>query len=270
MNIEEYISSGVLESYVMGELPDKEMQKVQCMALVHEEIKAELHKIEEAFEQMSFDTAVSPTSGLKEKIWRDIDTEEYIEKVPVRPIRDIESIPMRSSGNNWARAAGIAALIGLSAYALYQNQQNRVLGDEIAGLQEKVRSSEEDLDTKGALLAAFEHDMSIIKDPSYTEVIMLGTDNAPTSVAKVYWNQTQKQVFLSVDQMAELPKGKTYQLWALEDGVPIDAGVFTPQDALIQMKNIAAGQTFAVTVENEGGAESPALETLQVLGNVPV
>ena len=39
MTTEEYISSGVLESYVMGELSDKEMQKVQCMALVHDDIR---------------------------------------------------------------------------------------------------------------------------------------------------------------------------------------------------------------------------------------
>ncbi|NNC82475.1 MAG: anti-sigma factor, partial [Flavobacteriales bacterium] len=113
-----------------------------------------------------------------------------------------------------------------------------------------------------------QEDMAIINDPNYTQVTLTGTDNAPSALARVYWNPSKESVYLSVARMDDLPEGKVYQLWALVDGQPVDAGIFTPEDSLIEMKAIGMGQAFAVTIEDEGGAESPALETLQVIGNV--
>jgi anti-sigma-K factor RskA len=70
--------------------------------------------------------------------------------------------------------------------------------------------------------------------------------------------------------MKELSRDKQYQLWAIIDGKPVDAGVFDGNVAsLIKMKAITSGvTTFAVTVEPRGGKESPSLETMQVAGNV--
>ena len=50
----------------------------------------------------------------------------------------------------------------------------------------------------------------------------------------------------------------------------IDCGVFDPsaERQLIQLKNVEAPEAFAITVEQHGGAVSPTLETMLVLGNV--
>ena len=62
--------------------------------------------------------------------------------------------------------------------------------------------------------------------------------------------------------------GKQYQLWALVDGAPVDAGVFeidagTP---MIKMKNIPRAQAFAVTLEPSGGSLKPTMDQMYVLG----
>ena len=71
--------------------------------------------------------------------------------------------------------------------------------------------------------------------------------------------------------MHPLPKGKQYQLWALVDGKPVDAGLLDMEVASTtfqKVKNVMQAQTFAITIENVGGSESPTLSTLHVLGNV--
>ena len=53
MNIEEYISSGILEAYVLGELIGPEMAEVQRNINLYPALRAELVKIEETQEKLS-------------------------------------------------------------------------------------------------------------------------------------------------------------------------------------------------------------------------
>ena len=70
--------------------------------------------------------------------------------------------------------------------------------------------------------------------------------------------------------MRTLAQENQYQLWAIIDGKPVDAGVFdTSLAGLLKMKEIGNGAAaFAVTIEPRGGKASPTLETMQVVGNV--
>jgi anti-sigma-K factor RskA len=66
------------------------------------------------------------------------------------------------------------------------------------------------------------------------------------------------------------PAGKQYQLWAIVDGKPVDAGMIDLNQPIVfqQMKTINSAQAFAVTIENVGGSATPSLETMCLLGNV--
>ena len=77
-------------------------------------------------------------------------------------------------------------------------------------------------------------------------------------------------MFLSVQNLKDLTEENQYQLWAIIDGAPVDAGVFNPGESnLLKMKNITSGAAaFAVTIEPKGGSENPSLETMQVVGEV--
>jgi anti-sigma-K factor RskA len=83
---------------------------------------------------------------------------------------------------------------------------------------------------------------------------------ASVTISAFYlWTQWQNTDYLSAEQQ--------YQLWALVDGVSIDAGVFDASRGTFQiMKAIAEADAFAVTIEQTGGAESPTLSTMQVYG----
>jgi len=67
------------------------------------------------------------------------------------------------------------------------------------------------------------------------------------------------------------PKGKQYQLWAMVDGQPVNAGVFpldVKVDGTSKMLDIPKAQAFAITLEDEGGKDVPTLSELCVMGGI--
>jgi anti-sigma-K factor RskA len=127
-----------------------------------------------------------------------------------------------------------------------------------------------DYNTVNERLDRLEVDLNIVNNPAFTRVIMKGTEQAPSALAAVYWNETSKEVYLSIQELKDLSAEQQYQLWAIIDGKPVDAGVFDlTKGRLLRMKSVNSGAvTFAVTIEPKGGRPTPSLETMQAAGNV--
>jgi anti-sigma-K factor RskA len=87
---------------------------------------------------------------------------------------------------------------------------------------------------------------------------------------KVFWNKQSKETYVSMINIPELPQGKQFQLWALVNGLPINAGVFDSLQGVLVLSSIATSQAdlFAVTIENTGGSQSPTLSEMVVAGKV--
>lgn len=58
------------------------------------------------------------------------------------------------------------------------------------------------------------------------------------------------------------PENRVYQLWRIEDGKPVSAGVFDGQGIVIARAQ--TGQTVAVSVEPTGGSEQPTTTPILV------
>ena len=112
-------------------------------------------------------------------------------------------------------------------------------------------------DTRDAL-AAQEEGASVRADPNATTVAMqqgsgrvvVGSDGAAVLV---------------LDDLAEVPSGKTYQAWVVTGKTPISAGTFAARGgaAVVPLSRpVSNGSVVAVTVEKAGGASSPTLPTV--------
>jgi Anti-sigma-K factor rskA len=103
-----------------------------------------------------------------------------------------------------------------------------------------------------------------------TKIIeMKGLDVSPNAKVLVYWNAHEKATLLSIQHLDEPKKGKQYQLWAIIDQKPVDAGVFVYDLTAVQlMRGFEKAETFAVTLEKEGGNETPNMEEMYVIGTV--
>jgi anti-sigma-K factor RskA len=62
---------------------------------------------------------------------------------------------------------------------------------------------------------------------------------------------------LVVRRLAPAPKGKDYEIWVFENGVPKPAGLFERPGVAMLSRRVAPGQTVAVTLEPDGGVDAP-------------
>lgn len=264
MNVKEYISSGILEAYVLGELSEKESQEVLSIADKHPEVRAEIDLIEEGLEKMAFKTAIKPPSAVKDKLFGTSTDDQKDSKVIA--MNKPEASPY------WRYIAAASVSVAVISSVLAYNYWDKWKSTEVE-LNTLIAQNErvaQDYNHVNQQLDQIEQDLKVINSTEFKRVAMKGTDNSPNGLAYVYWNASSQDVYLSVQNLKNLTEEKQYQLWAIIDGVPVDAGVFNPGDSnLLKMKNIASGAAaFAVTIEPKGGSVNPTLETMQVVGEV--
>lgn len=62
---------------------------------------------------------------------------------------------------------------------------------------------------------------------------------------------------LVVRRLAPAPKGKDYEIWVFEQGVPRRAGLFDEPGVAMLSRPVERGQIVAVTLERDGGVDAP-------------
>lgn len=265
MNVEEYISSGILEAYALGELSEQERKEVETNLQQYPALRRELALIEETQEQLLMKAAIKPSAEAKTTLFTTLDTRRSASKV-------VELDTKRSDVSFWKFAAAAAVTIALVSSYLAFNYWTKWKATEnsLSDLIAQNQRVAQDYNTVNERLDQIEKDLNIMNNPAFNRVVMKGTANAPGSIASVYWNEATREAYLSIKGMKELAQENQYQLWAIIDGKPVDVGVFDGNFAgLMKMKEVQPGAAaFAVTIEPRGGKSSPTMETMQVIGNV--
>jgi len=270
VNIQEFISSGILEAYVLGAATQAERAEVEQMALRHPEIKAELAAIEDAMNTYVLKQAVAPPAHLKDKILNTIATtpraanengNNYRKEFRIGPITE-----ERRSPNFLAIAASVALLISIPVNIyLY----NRVSSDksEITAMNVKVQAITGAMQDSVAAYEGMRNKLYVLTDPMFKMIKLEGQKVAPDAKAMVCWCSNSKELYFEPEKMPVTPKGMQYQLWAIVDGKPVDAGMVSMAAGMQKMKLIANASAFAITLEKEGGSTSPHGD-MYLMGNI--
>lgn len=79
MDIKEYISSGILEQYVLGTISNDDLLNVEQAAAMYPEIAEEILSISNVMEQLAIENAIAPTLTIKPFIMATIDFIERME-----------------------------------------------------------------------------------------------------------------------------------------------------------------------------------------------
>lgn len=259
MNLQEYIESGIIESYVMGLATESERAEFERLCILHPELIAARKKFEEKLEGYASENAVTPPPEVKAKVLDAVRTITL--EAPQNPAGD----PGRPAGLPKLVAAASIVLFIAMAFLYYQTrQENR----DLTSVNDRLK---ETLDTTRNILKTIVGEQKeVVGNPNVTVVNMVGTQAAPRSSANVYWDSARSAVYLVVKNMPELPSDQQYQLWALIDNKPIDLGVFdaTGNKVILKMKNTRKAQAFAITIEKKGGSSSPTLQKMQSIGRM--
>ena len=291
-DIQAYIESGRLEEYALGELSPAERADVEAWAARHPEVRAELDQVMVALDAYGAAHAMTPPAAMRDRVLGNvlaqISATQPTAAAPA-PVgltashggqieqfdsasRKADAVPAvmaapAARSNSWAWAASVALLLSLAGNWLLYSRWQQTSSDLVAlqGDQTRLADNTKALQTS---LGSLREENGILRDDQFRAVALAGTPAAPSARARVLFNAATHKVFLDVRNLPTLPTGKQYQLWALDNGKPVDAGMLaSTTDGLLAMKDIASAQAFAVTVEPVGGSATPTMPIMAV-GNV--
>ncbi len=265
MNISDYISSGILESYVLGTATNEERAEVEKYAALYPEIKAELEEIENAIGQYATEHSVQPPSYLKEKIVINITGNKASPVTAKEPV--IRTLNQSAKPAFWSIAATVLILVSTS-FAVYFAVKVNKMDSDMDTVSQANTELTDSLKALTSNITQMQSDLAVLKDPMYKIVELKGLKVAPQAKAMVCWCPEDKKVYVEIDNLPPTPQGMQYQLWAIVDGKPVSEGMLTMGNGLHPMKDVENAQAFAVTLEKAGGSPTPNMDAMYVMGTI--
>ena len=251
MTKKDLLEHGILEQYVLGELDDAQLKRVEELIANDTELKARLETIESSFEQLALENAIAPPDTVKEQLLGAIKTDNL----------NVISIPKPDNNKLYIGiAASIAAFFLLGSIWLYselnaiKNQLN-VVKEENSVLKKDLQSTMTSLEETNTWYVA-------LSNPNAQQYILKGNTLAPDAKIVSYVNHQDKSVIVNAKQLPELDEDHDYQMWADVDGKMIDMGVIPRNKDLIAMTYIPNAESLNITIEPIGGNDHPTVERL--------
>lgn len=257
MNVKEYISSGIVESYVMGLATEAERLEFEQNCVQYPEVAEARTAFELALEEQLLGDATPVPKELKGQI------DERIRSAGLEATdnnSEEERTPVRSMGVwKWIAAASLILLAGSVYWAITTNKKYQDLQAQNKELQNKIQEST-------VQASDMQDDMDKIRNHPMKTAALKGDDDRAYAI--VYWDtvSTSRDVYLMINNLPQPATDKQYQLWALLDGQPIDLGMIEAKQTrlLYRMKNVQNAQAFAITLEPKGGSEKPTTAPIAV------
>ena len=119
-----------------------------------------------------------------------------------------------------------------------------------------------------------EYLITVFRDTSNQVVPLIGQDVAPKAFAKIYWNKKTKTIYIDAIGLPNPPMGMVYQVWSfkLNPLTPVNLGILNTYKndgrKFFKVNPSENCEAFGISLEPEGGSETPTLEQLFTLGKV--
>lgn len=274
MNVNEYISSGILESYVLGAVSPQEKQEVECMSHIYPAIREELIRLQSVLEKSAEEGKKNPPASLKKNILA------QIKKIPQGEKEETKIIPAEKTKSlviPWIITAA-AASVAIILFFFLRSEQN-AHETEIASMKNEAEKWKEDYLTLDATAIALNDlnvhmgkELDMFRNPDF-KTVFLASSETDSEKGKIIicWNKNDGSVMIAVESIPDKPDEMDYQLWAIVDGKPMDMGVLAEESngnfSVLETK-VENPQAFAITLEKKGGSPVPTLENLFLAGNL--
>ncbi|MGM0582610.1 MAG: anti-sigma factor [Bacteroidota bacterium] len=272
--IEAYISSGVIEAFVMGQLNESETKELLQYAEEHEEVRKAIDEAEETLFALGQEGSIAPPESSKNALFNDLglemnsneddSEEELVQEEIKKETKSFSIYPYLSV------AASIVAVIGI-AFSVYFYNQWQETESRLSDIVAQNQSMAQQYNVVKNQMEQYADNVEILRQPGIETVPMKGLEIAPEAQAFVHWNKKTNEVFLNAKKMPANEMDNQYQLWAIVDGNPVDMGVFDvagDMTSLLKMKTTGKASAFAVTLEPRGGSKNPTMEKMYVIGQI--
>lgn len=258
MNIKEYISSGIIESYVLGLTSSEEAREFEQLCDTYPELVAERNRFEYELEEHALANSLPAPAYIGKRVLNRIGAAQVSPEETIA-FNHPKRVFLQNKTTRYMAAACVVVLLGLG-YLFYSLQlQNNALVNANKQLLAKYKNNDSTLSSLVNAKKALKNN-----NLSLTEMKSVAGD----ATANIYWDSTSTAVYLIVRSLPPLPQDKQYQLWALIDGKIKDLGVFdaTSSNVILKMKNCKKAEAFSITVEPRGGNTVPSTNKIEITG----
>lgn len=293
MDIQAYIQSGILEAYALGALPAAEAAEVEALVATHPALRAELDALQESIRIYAEASRKTPSHDLEGRIWQAIeragiapDAQSSPAKTRVPESSPTRVVPLpggerRHASSSFARAAGIALLVGSLALNGYLWNERKRAHERIARLEARREQQAtffaSRLSVQDKQLRAYAMMKELMADPAVRTVRLENLRPDAERATIVFQNMHTGSSYLAVQKLPPPPPGKQYQLWVMQHGTPkglallqSGADATLPADIQLVPVTVSDGEAFAISIEDAGGALSPTMSQIVMMGKVRV
>ena len=260
MNIENYISSGIIEQYVLGLCNDAEKAELISLRKQHAEVNTAIINFEKALEAQLMATSATTSTKTDDiiiNVFKLLNTSEtkFSAAVETKP-----AVVRSFSFAKYAAAASVALLIASGAYNYFQYNKTQEQAERIAAIEKN----------NSATLPA--GDYKIITDPNITPVAMYGVPAHAICKCTLYWDKNTDKAYVMIHHLVAPEDGKAYQIFATVNGKQINLGTIDDKirGRFVEVKDVPFEATaFTVSQEANGNAASqPTAENIWLQGKI--
>jgi anti-sigma-K factor RskA len=239
MDLQSFIQSGLLESYVLGQCTRGERALVEQMLAQHPEARAEMSAIEQALEGYASSQAIAPPQGLKGQIMEAIERE-------ARPL----SKP-RSGGTLLLFQLLALGLLAAAVFFFFQKNKE---ADEKTALSKQIADIEVRLNGCDQSNQDLRDIINVLRSPE-TRPVKIGSGGGDEEKLNTYVfsNKSRCKVLLDMSGMPAAGSGEYFQMWALVGGVPVSMGMIDIKSTggLQEFACIPNAEAYAVSMEDK-------------------
>ena len=236
----------------MGQLSSAERAEVESYLLTYPQLRNDLREIEKSLELYATSAAIKAPSGLKEKILDEIRNNN-------------KNVVVRKTSGMWP---AIAALFGLGllllGYLFYQkDNESKQLERQITIMR----------DTCDATTNELTQQLNVLRQltlPGNKILSFQATPGFAQTELYLHHNIESGKNIIQVRNLPDIAANQTFQLWSIKANqppAPLDT-FDVPANGLIEVQFVTGTEVYAITIEPQGGSETPTLENL--IGTVGV
>jgi Anti-sigma-K factor rskA len=256
LNNKEYISSGIVEQYVLGLSTQEEQGELDMLRKQDPLVEEAILQFEIELEEKMMRHSFLPGVATDDKILQTLQSFEPSASAPIlqeaiTPVVPFTTeVPKKVVKFSFAKIAAAAAILlfGISAFYNYtQFKENKNQAALLAATKNLPAS----------LPAA---NYEVLKNPSITPVAMMGQGYHTICRCTMFWDKSTGKAYVMIHHLVSSGDNHEYQLWATVNGKQVSVGMIndTIRDRFVEVTGVPQdANEFIVTLENNGGGTVP-------------
>ncbi len=255
MDINQYISSGIIEMYVMGLCAPEEKAELELLRTQYPQLETAINEFEVSFEKNALLAASATTQQMDAVILNALQN----------PVQSVVLMPVQAAVKkiNWLKPLTAAAVLLLAASSIFNYTLFKKTEEQQLALNKNI--------TVPLPASLPQSDYNILKSRTITPVAMYGVGYHSICRCTMFWDKNTGKMYMMIHHLASPGSQKKYQLWAMVNNKPVNIGFVDDsiRDRFIEMQNVPAdAKSFIVTLENAAGSKTPTLEETYLSGSI--